>query len=86
MGARWSEWLQAWWIPETDEKLLAKATERGYLTPPEARVHFDVGFEKGRGVFHTDTKTWSFGESETMAIEKMKAKGFFARDSQNKSE
>jgi hypothetical protein len=92
MGARWSEWLQAWWIPETDEKLLAKATERGYLTPPEARVHFDVGFEnkdvakEAGGVFHTDTKTWSFGESETMAIEKMKAKGFFARDSQNKSE
>lgn len=82
MGARWSELLQAWWIPEGDEKLLVKATKRGYLTPPEARVHFDVGFEnkdiakEAGGLFHADSKTWSFGESDTEAIEKMKAKGF----------
>ena len=68
MGARWSEWLQAWWIPETDEKLLAKATERGYLTPPEARVHFDVGFEnkdvaKEAGVFSTQIPKHGHSES-----------------------
>ncbi|MBU2952262.1 hypothetical protein [Marinobacter sp. F3R08] len=92
MGARWSELLQAWWIPEADEKLLAKAAERGYLSLPEARIHFDVGFEnknvakEAGGIFHSDTKTWSFGESDTKAIEKMKAKGFIERDSQNNSE
>ncbi|MCO4322301.1 DUF5710 domain-containing protein [Aliidiomarina quisquiliarum] len=70
MGARWSEALGAWWIPEDDASLLEKANKRGYLTPPEARVHFNVGFEnkeiakQAGGVYHTDTKTWSFSETD----------------------
>lgn len=83
MGARWSDALGAWWIPEDDASLLEKANKRGYLTPPEARVHFNVGFEnkeiakQAGGVYHTDTKTWSFRETDTIAIEIMNAKGFF---------
>ncbi len=90
MGARWSELLQSWWIPQ-DEKLLAKANERGYLKPKEARVHFHVGFENkdipkaAGGIFHSETKTWSFGESDTTALEKMKESGFFPIET-NKAE
>jgi hypothetical protein len=82
MGARWSDLLDSWWIPEGNEKLFKKSTERGYLNQPEKRVHFKVGFENKNlakemgGYFHPNTKTWSFGVSDVEAINRIKELGF----------
>lgn len=81
MGARWSDMLDSWWIPEGDNKLLTKAEKRGHLTPG-TRLLFTVPFEQkdiaqGHGAkWHSNEKAWSLSQNDTRLIQEFERLGF----------
>lgn len=45
IGARWSDLLDSWWIPE-DQELIQKAHKLGFFAPTPERVYFKIPFNE----------------------------------------
>lgn len=85
MGARWSDFLGGWWIPEDDEMMVAKANSLGFMTPPpppEPKVFFSIPYEQKsiansvKAKFESALKLWSLPASDETGISTLGEVGF----------
>lgn len=81
MGARWSDILDSWWIPE-DEKLIGKARDEGFFEPVPGRVFFKLPYEdrvlanRVGAKWEGHQKLWSLPETDVEAIATLEQAGY----------
>jgi len=81
IGARWSDMLKAWWIPE-DAQMVQKAKEAGLFDPVPERLYFEVSYQdrhipKQAGArWDSRIKLWSLAEDDEEGIDALKQAGY----------